>query len=118
MEYTIKTDPRIYFRQMLDLLDFLPVYHGISPREKDVLAEILLYSWVYRHLSKADRWSIITSMDVKEKIRLKIGLSKAALANMFAIMRKKGIITFTGIDDKYLFSPESSLIIHFEKNAD
>ena len=118
MELKVKTDPQRYFRQLLEILSFTPVFHALSKREKDVFSELLMYNWIYRTLSNDDKWALINSPEIKEKIRLKLGLSKEGLNNLYSILRHKGMITFSGIVDKYIFVPNSSLTIKFYNDAD
>jgi hypothetical protein len=118
MELKIKTDPKRYFRQLLEILSFTPLYKGLSSREKDVLAEILMYSWIYRTVPDEERWILINSPDIKEKMRMKLGVSKEGLNNLFATLRKKDIITFNGVVPQYTLTPSGSLIIKFYNDAD
>jgi hypothetical protein len=118
MELTIKTDPKRYFRQLLEILSFTPLFKNLSSREKDVLAEILMYSWIYRAVPDEERWILINSPDIKEKMRMKLGVSKEGLNNLFTTLRKKDIITFSGVVPKYSLVPSSSLTIKFHNDAD
>lgn len=118
MELRIKTDPSRFFRQLLEILDFTPQYKDLSNREKDVFAEILMYSWIYKDVAKEERWIIINSSDIREKMRVKLGLSKEGLNNLFTTLRRKRIITFTGVDEKCLIAPDNILTIKFYQDAD
>jgi len=118
MELKIKTDPSRFFRQLLEILDFTPKYIILSNREKDVFAEILMYSWIYKDVAKEERWIIITSSDIREKMRVKLGMSKEGLNNIFTALRRKKLITFTGVSEDYLMTPDSILTIKFYQDAD
>jgi len=118
MELKIKTDQKKYFRQLLEVLAFAPKFCELSQRERDLFAEILRVNWSYKTLSKEDRWTLITSSDSREKMRLVIGVSKEGLNNLYTSLRRKGFVTFSGIVDDYMLTPATTLTIKFYSDAD
>jgi len=118
MELKIKTSPSKYFNQLLTILQFLPPFDIVSPKERELLSEILTYNWAYKTIPTDDRWTLITSPDIREKMRLKLAISKAGLNNLYVSLRKKGVITYSGVSEQYVLTPFSTLTIKFHSDAD
>jgi hypothetical protein len=118
MELSVQTNPKKYFRQLLEILDFTPKFSILSNREKDVLAELEYYNWMYKSLVQEDKWALINSVEIRERMRTSTSLSKEGFNNLLTSLRKKNVITFAGIRKDYELSPSDGLFIKFISDAD
>lgn len=117
MDIKIPTTRKKYFRQMIELLDFMPPFDGLAKREKDLFGLILYYNWYLAASEKmvkhSDRMEELFSTKTKADIRLDMDVSKEGLNNLYCSLRKKGLLTYDSIVKDYLLLPDRSITFHF-----
>lgn len=113
----IKTFYRIYLELMKPLLK-------IKDTEADVLAGLLYYNYIKRHITDAkDRYKLVFATDTKLAIRNsitnrnKVAMTRAVFEQTIGSLRKKGlIIGYSGEErllDSIIVNPEDSFTLSF-----
>lgn len=90
----IKTTEENIFEQYLTLINPILGANKLKPIEISVLAKLLYIDYKYKHLSQADRDTIIFAKETKIRIRLSLlNMSEASFNNIMMKLRQKKLIT-------------------------
>lgn len=90
----ITTTEEQIFEQYLTLINPILGNNKMKPIELQVLAKLLYIDYKYRHLSQADRNTILFAKETKIKIRLSLlNMSEASFNNIMMKLRQKKLVT-------------------------
>jgi hypothetical protein len=108
---SINTSKSKFFRQYLELINPMIKLRG---RELDVMAELLYHNNQLKSIPHKQRWQLILNYETKTEIRSKLKLSDASLNNNLSALRKKGILSDSGIVKNFLIYPVDNCKLSFK----
>jgi len=79
---------------------------GLTPQERDVLAELISLNNEYEALPEEKRAKFILSTDVRKEIREDLGIAEKQFNVIISKLRKKTMFNKPLIDDKNILHPE------------
>lgn len=106
----VKTTIDKFFREYLEIINPLV---KLTNREKDVLAELLLLNYKYKHLESDIRSKIIFDYDSRMLVASKLNMSEASLNNNISYLRKRGIISNWEISPIFVVYPDENYNVVF-----
>lgn len=111
----IRTNPKTYFRTILEILSSFKPFNTLTGREKDVLSQLMYFNYLYENIPDSERYQIIFSKVTREKIMGNLKISRNHLDYAFGMLRKKDFITYNGINKKFLFDYKTDIEINFSE---
>lgn len=119
MVINIPTTKRKFFRQALEIMRAIPPINQLRPKELDVLAELLYYNYLYRHIEENLRGKVVFDYDTKIAMREYLDINETNFNNILTILRKKGILVKRSITNDYGISPDkASITFKFNMNEE
>lgn len=103
MVLEIKTNPELYFRQLLEILSIMPPFKSLRPRQKEVLAEIYYQTHKLTKENPVTAGRLLSDYKTKEDIAEKLNISKANLYNIYKELRQTGLLVKDEINSKYRY---------------
>ena len=100
---SLPTNNKIIYRQILAFMNFML---GLTPQERDVLAELISLNNEYEALPEEKRAKFILSTDVRKEIREDLGIAEKQFNVIISKLRKKTMFNKPLIDDKNILHPE------------
>ena len=96
-----------YYRQLLDILDFIHPFDKLRPRQKDIYAELLKKNNKYKSLDPKDRNKLIFDKSTYKEIAATLDLSSSNIYNIMGELKDLGLIISTEdneniMEDKYI----------------
>lgn len=80
-------------------MQYLTIINGVLSKEKkltgieiSVLDKLLYVDYLYKHLTKENRDSILFHQETKKRMVKSLSISKASFDNILSKLRKKGMI--------------------------
>lgn len=110
MVISIPTTTKKYFRLHLELIRSIPPLDGLRYKELDVLAELLYWNYMFKDVSKDERWKLIFNYDTKLKMRESIFMEADQFNNCLTSLRKKGIIKGKSVISDFGVDPDNPFI--------
>lgn len=85
-------------------LDITSSFHNLKKQEKDILALLLYYHYIYSKDITNNKilWKIVFDYETKLKIRKELNIKDPSIQNALTSMRKKNIIKNNKIVDTYI----------------
>ena len=96
-----------YYRQLLDILDFIHPFDKLRPRQRDIYAELLKKNNKYKSLDPKDRNKLIFDKSTYKEIAATLDLSSSNIYNIMGELKDLGLIISTEdneniMEDKYI----------------
>jgi hypothetical protein len=101
MEIRIPVTKENRFRRIIELLDAIPPFNKLRPREKDVLAELYRINYENIDVPEKGRNRIVFHKDTRNIIAGKLGVSTQDVYNLTCSLRKRGLIEEDRFVEKY-----------------
>ena len=95
---TIKTNPKVFFIQFLDILS--PITK-ITGKESEVLAELMLQNYNKRHIPLDDRFKLIFSSEFRKQMQTNLNVSGPVFRNCISKLRKLKVIVDNRLNEYY-----------------
>lgn len=116
MTINLKITEDVYYRTVISLFKSIYPFSRCSPRELDILAELLYLDHLYsKTITDIDiRNKLLFDYDTKIKIIEKLNISLAVLDNNISALRKKNIIIGKKLANNLKFDMGSSILFSFE----
>jgi len=89
---TIPITTKNYFRDILDILDFIEPYKSLRSRQKDVYAELIKKHHQYKSLDKDERSQLVFCTKSRKDIAKKLDISDNVIYNIIAELTKLGVV--------------------------
>lgn len=117
MEIKIPTAKDKRFRWFIEILDCIKPFRELRPREKDVLAELYRVNSENLTIPIEQRNKIVFHVDTRKQIAENIGISMDSVYNIMTALRKKGILTESGFNDKFIVGDTDIISFRFIVNS-
>src|SRR5690606_3550500 len=99
------------FLEILKVLNAL-IVNPLTQKELLVFSYILYYNDKYKEIKDDTiRFELITSTNVKAKLKKEFGMSTIELETYLTKLKKKGVMTKEGIAKEFLLYPEDNYAI-------
>lgn len=103
------TNERQFFRKYVSIMNFA---FKLRNRDADVFAELLYHCHLKRDIPWEDRCKLVFDYDNKIAIAAYLEIGNSVLRNSLSQIRKRGLITnVIYINEKYMISPETNLLV-------
>jgi len=89
----IKTDIKYFYKILLTMMIRFPPIKGLREREIDVLAEIMLQNYEYRHISKDKRHIMIFSTENRVTMHKNLNMNPGSFNDYLSRLRRKKVLT-------------------------
>jgi hypothetical protein len=116
MKLNLETEPRKFYRQLLELLSSFPPLNRLRNKELDVLAVYLYYNNKYKLIEENLRYRIINDSATRREMQRDLGINEDVFNNNLSLIRKTGVIDMDGNLTKFLQvhpTDKYELIINF-----
>lgn len=102
MKLTIDTEPRKFYRQVLELLSSFKPLDKLRNKELDVLAIYMYYNNKYKLIDEDLRYRIINDTATRREMQNDLGVNEDVFNNNLSLIRKTGVIDMDGKLVKFL----------------
>lgn len=102
-----------YFHKLLTILNDIPPFNKIRPKELKLYAYILELNYKYRYLPFKERNTQIFHYDRRIELADKMGVQVSGIYNLMKGLRKAGLITKRGMVPKYVLPKTKEVTFKF-----
>lgn len=96
MKLNIGTEPRKFYRQVLELLSSFEPINRLRNKELDLLATYMYYNNKYKLIEEGLRYRIINDTATRREMQNDLGISEEVFNNNLSLIRKTGVIDMDG----------------------
>jgi|WetSurSiteA1Bulk_404760.scaffolds.fasta_scaffold43410_2 hypothetical protein len=114
MKIRIKTQESTYFLKLMMILNNIPPFNKLRPKELELYAHLLSVNHKYRNIPFKERNKLIFNYDTKIDIANLMGVKLSGVYNILSNLRLLKIIDGESLIPKYILSKEKELIFLFE----
>lgn len=115
MKLKIPVKGRKKFLVIVNLLDTFSPYNQLSPKEKEVYADLLYYNAKLSYIEDVSkRNKLIFDYDTRKEIGQRLGIKPSNIYNVMASLRRKGIIDKKSFINKYVIGDIDDLSFIFD----
>jgi hypothetical protein len=118
MKLKIVVDEYNYFKKLLALLNNIPPFNKIRPKELELYALLMYYNHKYRKLPFEDRNIRIFHNKSKKQMAEELNIEVSGVYNLMKGLRDAGIIKSNLLIAKYILPKTKSLIFSFVYETD
>jgi len=114
----VRTANNRFYRQFLDIFASVPPINDLRPREKDVLAEIMLQNDKFQQLPDSIRYITIFSTDIRKEMRSNLDIKEEIFNNILSKFRKTKILVDNRLNpflDSILYKDGYELTFKFKE---
>jgi hypothetical protein len=115
MKIRIKTSEDTYFLKLLLIINNIPPFNKLRPKELELYANLLLVNHKYRNIPFKERNSLIFNYDTKIDISNKMGIKLSGVYNILSNLRKFKILEEESLIPKYVLNKTNELVFIFEE---
>ncbi len=113
MNINVSTEESNYFHKLLILLNNIPPFSKIRPRELELYAHILSFYHAHSRIPFEHINSAIFNMKFRTKLASDMELEVTGIYNLMKGLRKAGIIDKDKLIPKYIIPKTKSLTFNF-----
>lgn len=115
MKIRIKTREDTYFLKLILILNNIPPFNKLRPKELELYAHLLTVNHKYRSIPFKERNRVIFNYDTKIEISNKMGIKLSGVYNILSNIRKLGIVERESLIPKYVLSKSSEVLFIFDE---
>lgn len=115
MKIRIKTNDDTYFLKLLSILNNIPPFNKLRPKELELYANLLSVNHKYRNIPFKERNQLIFNYDTKMEISNKMGFKLSGVYNILTRLRKLNIIDDDSLIPKYVLGKTKELSFIFDE---
>ena len=113
MKLKIIVDEYNYFHKLLALLNDIPPFNKVRPKELELYALLMYYNYKYRKLPFEERNIQIFNYKQRLKMAKELNIKVSGVYNLMKGLRQAGIINKNLLIAKYILPKTKSLIFSF-----
>jgi len=114
MKIRIKTQEDNYFIKLMLILNNIPPFDKLRPKELELYAHLLTVNHKYRNIPFKERNKLIFNYDTKIEIANKMGIKLTGVYNILSTLRSSKMIEEDSLIPKYAISKTNELIFIFD----
>jgi hypothetical protein len=111
----IKTREDTYFLKLLLILNNIPPFNKLRPKELELYAHLLSVNHRYRNIPFRERNRLIFSYDTKMEVSNKMGIKLSGVYNILSNLRKSKILDEESLIPKFILNKADELIFIFDE---
>ena len=115
MKVRVKTQEDTYFLKLLLILNNIPPFNKLRPKELQLYAYLLTANHKYRNIPFKERNTLIFSYDTKIEIANKMGIKLSGVYNLLSNLRAAKILESESLIPKRVLNKVNELIFIFEE---
>jgi len=113
MKLKIVVDEYNYFRKLLALLNDIPPFNKVRPKELELYALLMFYNHKYRKLPFIERNIQIFNYEVRKQMAKELNIKVSGIYNLMKGLRQAGIIRKNFLIPKYILPKTKFLTFLF-----
>lgn len=114
MNIQISVEKGTYFRKLLTLLNDIPPFNQVRPKELHLYALLLEINHKYRKIPLPERNKLIFNYDIRTTLGEQLKVKPSGIYNLMKGLRQAGIIEKDKLVPKYIIPREKKVIFIFE----
>jgi len=114
MKVRIKTNEDTYFLKLLLILNNIPPFNKLRPKELELYAYLLKVNHKYRNIPFAERNKLIFNYDTRIEISNKLGIKMPGVYNILSTLRRIKLLDESTLIPKYILNKVPELTFIFE----
>jgi hypothetical protein len=118
MRIRIKVQEETYFIKLLSILNNIPPFDKLRPKELELYAHLLTVNHRYRNIPLPERNKLIFTYDVKIDIANKMGIKLSGVYNILNNLRSYKILGKESLFPKYALYKVKELVFIFDDNEE
>ena len=115
MKIKIKTQEESHFLKLLLILNNIPPFNKLRPKELELYAHLLKVNHKYRNIPFKERNKLIFNYDTKTDISSAMGIKLSGVYNILNRLRILNILDGDSLVPKYVLNKTKELIFTFEE---
>lgn len=113
MKINITVDESNYFHKLLILLNDIPPFSNIRPRELELYSHILNYYHAHSRVPLNEINRLVFCADFREELADKIGIDVSGVYNLMKGLRQAGIVEKDKLKPEFIIPKQKSLTFNF-----
>ena len=113
MKIRVSVKEREYFRKMIILLNDIPPFNKVRPKELQLYAELMELNHKHRYMPFDVRNKTIFDYQTRQDIAANMGIQVSGVYNLMKGLRKAGLITKNSLVPKYLLPKSKEVTFKF-----
>jgi len=113
MKLKIVVDEYNYFKKLLALLNDIPPFNKVRPKELELYSLLMYYNYKYRKLPFEERNIQIFNYKSRMQMAQELNIKVSGIYNLMQGLRKAGIIKHNLLIAKYILPKDKSLTFFF-----
>jgi hypothetical protein len=116
MRINVKVNDDDYFLKLLLILNNIPPFNKMRPKELELYSHLLAINYKYRNIPFKERNTLIFNYEAKQDIASKMGIKPTGVYNIMSSLRSLKIITEDSLIPKYTLGKTDKLTFVFEED--
>jgi hypothetical protein len=117
MKIKIKTQEDNYFLKLMMILNNIPPFDKLRPKELELYAHLLTVNHKYRNIPFQERQLLIFNYETKITIANKMGIKLAGVYNILSSLKLQKIIGNDSLVPKYILNKAKELTFIFDEEG-
>ena len=113
MNINVAVDDGTYFHKLLILLNDIPPFSKVRPRELELYSHILEFYHAHSRVPLNEVNDLVFSISFRTQLATKVGIEVSGVYNLMKGLRKAGIIEKDKLVPKYIIPKTNSLTFNF-----
>lgn len=116
MRINIKVNDNDYFLKLLLILNNIPPFDKLRPKELELYSHLLSVNYKYRNIPFKERNTLIFNYETKQEIASKMKIKSTGVYNIMSSLRASGIIKEDSLIPKYILGKTDTLTFVFTED--
>lgn len=116
MKIKIKTQEDDYFIKLLSILENIPPFNKLRPKELELYSHLLRVNYKYRNIPFKERNKLIFAYETKQEIATKMDIKLTGVYNLISNLKATKIIEEESLVPKYILGKTTELTFVFEED--
>lgn len=116
MKINIKVNENDYFIKLLSILNNIPPFDKLRPKELELYSHLLTINYKYRNIPFKERNTLIFNYDTKQELARKMRIKPTGVYNIMSNLRVLKIIENDSLIPKYTLGKTNTLTFVFSED--
>jgi hypothetical protein len=116
MKINIKVNENDYFIKLLLILNNIPPFDKLRPKELELYSHLLTINYKYRNIPFKERNTLIFNYDTKQELARKMKIKPTGVYNIMSNLRVLKIIENDSLIPKYILGKTNTLTFVFSED--
>jgi len=116
MKINIKVNDNDYFFKLLLILNNIPPFDKLRPKELELYSNLLAINYKYRNIPFKERNTLIFNYETKQEIARRMKIKPTGVYNIMSSLRALKIINDDSLIPKYILGKTNTLTFIFTED--